>query len=120
MVILGVLLVGGFLVFMIYDPIDNLPFGSGCATGTYPVSSPVGDIGCCPMADDTFDGTYCSHPPRGGNNSPGPIGEIRNCIKRVMSDGPSCSDTSGRILSTTCNGSFIGDMSYSKAYGMCR
>lgn len=118
-IIIGVVVVGAFFFLSIFDPIDNLPFGSVCDPGYYPISSPAGDTGCCPPPSDTFDGTHCSYIPRGGNTSPDTMGEIRNCIKRVMSDGPSCSDTSGRILPTTCNGSWIGDMSYSMAKGKC-
>jgi len=67
----------------------------------------------------TFDGGASQTTVVDPDYEPASFGEVRNCIKRVMSDTPDCSDTSSRILPTTCNGRDIGQISYSQAISSC-
>ena len=36
-------------------------------------------------------------------------GGVRNCIKSVLGNPPSCSDNDGKLKRTTLNGKFIGE-----------
>jgi len=112
--IMGMILVGGFIVYLIYDP----AFMVSCSN---PEDHVTADGNCCPPGYNS-DGTQCvegiaDYIPSGPFDS---FGEVRNCIKRVMANYPDCSDTSGRILPTTCNGKDIGRISFSQAANICR
>lgn len=46
-------------------------------------------------------------------------GEVRNCIKSVMRDYPSCSDDDGVSKATYLNGRYIGNCHYVDNVGNC-
>jgi hypothetical protein len=56
--------------------------------------------------------------PDGGGGGGGG-GEVRNCIKSVIRDYPSCSDDDGTVKDTYLNGRYVGRCSYVDNVGNC-